>query len=515
MMPPERLALHAVLRSDLGAMVQKVFNTLHPGQEFVHGWHIDAIVHAVMDLVSGRSRRLVINIMPRSLKSIITSVALPAWLLGHNPSAQIICASYSDDLAEKFSRDLRTVMQSRWYREAFPYTRLDSRKQSAREVATTKGGFRLSTSVGGTLTGRGADWIIIDDPLKAQDALSEAARRTVKEWFDSTVASRLNNQAQGRILLVMQRLHQDDLAGHLIEAGWPNLVLQAQADEDRDFPIRLEEDGALIVHRMRAGDLLDPERMDAESLSRLKSQMGSIAFAAQYQQSPVPPDGNIFKRQWFRTYDDRRDIPRHGTVAICWDCASKPTDSADWSVCTIWQFNNGNAYLLDVVRGRWAFPELVAVAKRLADEWRPNGILIEEANAGVSLIQVLQQETKHPIIARKAKLEKEYRAGQAAVHVEAGKVFLPAEASWLAGFLQEVLAFPNGRHDDQVDSMVHALLWDAERPMLVAAIPWYGQKPLEDQFPSERDWSGMLDLHSDPFAADDDADPEDSGPHLI
>ena len=175
---------------------------------------------------------------PRSLKSICASVALPAWLLGHDPTRRIICASYAQELSVKLANDFRLVVTSDWYRRLFPHTRLDPQKNTETEVVTTARGYRLATSVGGVLTGRGADLIVIDDPMKPQDALSDTKRQAVQQWFDTTLLSRLDDQARGAILLVMQRLHVEDLAGHVLaKDGWAHLDLPAIAEAAADIPI--------------------------------------------------------------------------------------------------------------------------------------------------------------------------------------------------------------------------------------------------------------------------------------
>jgi hypothetical protein len=202
--------LRAYLRNDLYAFVQKVFETVNPGVTFSRNWSTEAVAHALQKVASGATTRLIINIPPRNLKSICTSVALPAFLLGHNPTKKVICVSYSDDLAAKFSNDCRAVMRAAWYQQTFPRTRIDKAKDTESEVRTTERGYRLATSVGGTLTGRGGDIIIIDDPIKPQDAQSKSVREKTIQWYENTLLSRLDDKVHGSIVIVMQRLHLDD-----------------------------------------------------------------------------------------------------------------------------------------------------------------------------------------------------------------------------------------------------------------------------------------------------------------
>ena len=209
----------ALLRRDLYAFTQRCFYELNPTTTFLPNWHIEVVASALEACRRGEITRLIINQPPRSLKSHCASVAFVAFLLGHDPAAQIICASYGQDFANKHAMDCRTILASAWYQALFPHTRLSSERQAVQEFMTTRQGFRLSTSVGGVLTGRGADFIIIDDPLKPDEALSDTQRKAVNDWFDHTLYSRLNNKRDGRIILVMQRLHEDDLVGHVARHG--------------------------------------------------------------------------------------------------------------------------------------------------------------------------------------------------------------------------------------------------------------------------------------------------------
>ena len=232
----EHAALAALLRSDLRFFVWKCFQTILPGTPYLPNWHIDAIVHQLMRVQAGDISRLLINQPPRSLKSICVSVAYVAWLLGHDPTRRIIVVSYSNEFAAELHRQFRMVIDAPWYRALFPAMR--PARDSGSEFVTTAGGGRYATSVGGTLTGRGADLIIIDDPLKAEEAMSEPARKRVIDWYAGTLVSRLNDKENGPIVVVMQRLHENDLAGHLLgQGGWEHLDLPAIAVEDSVIPL--------------------------------------------------------------------------------------------------------------------------------------------------------------------------------------------------------------------------------------------------------------------------------------
>src|SRR6201982_1501364 len=189
---------------------QRLFPELSPRTQFAMSWHIEIIAAKLTALRGGKIRRLIINLPPRHLKSLLASIAFPAWCLGHDPSAQILCVSYAQDLADKLARDCRSIMMSPWYRQIFP-TRLAPHRQAVQEFITTRQGYRLATSTGGVLAGRGAGLILMDDPLKPEEALSEAQRQATNEWYDHTLYSRQNNKRSGAIVIIMQRLHAADL----------------------------------------------------------------------------------------------------------------------------------------------------------------------------------------------------------------------------------------------------------------------------------------------------------------
>jgi hypothetical protein len=228
--------LQALLRTDLNYFVRKCFGTVLPSTPYLRNWHIEAISYQLMRVHKAEVARLLINQPPRSLKSLSVLVAHVAWLLGHDPGCRIIVVSYSNELAAELHRQFRMVIDALWYQRLFPEMRVV--RDTGNELVTSAGGSRYATSIGGTLTGRGADLIIVDDPLKAEEAMSEPARRRVIDWFGGTLVSRLNDKERGPIIVVMQRLHEDDLAGHLLEQGnWEHLDLPAIATEDRTIPI--------------------------------------------------------------------------------------------------------------------------------------------------------------------------------------------------------------------------------------------------------------------------------------
>ena len=295
-----QLALQALLAKDLTAFTEFAFGVVRPGVPLKRNWHLDAVTYKLAQLAKGYIRRLIITLPPRSLKSLCASVALPAWFLGHYPWERVVVVSYSDFLSRHHANDFRRVVNHPLYQATFPAMRLD--RDTDREITTTERGKRIATSIDGTLTGLGGNLIIIDDPIKLGDAMSDAVRERVIEWYRSTLLSRGDDKTATRIVVVMQRVHQNDLVGYLQEQGGfevLNLPAIAPATETYDL-------GGGRTYTRLQGELLHPAHESVDTLIELKREMGPIAFSAQYQQSPIPPGGTIIKRKWLKTYDELR-----------------------------------------------------------------------------------------------------------------------------------------------------------------------------------------------------------------
>ncbi|MBA3519251.1 MAG: phage terminase large subunit [Rhizobiales bacterium] len=456
--PPglRRSLVDAILRMDLYAFVEAAFPFVSPGAGFAANWHIEAITFALMRVLRSETKRLIITVPPRSLKSICASVAFPAYVLGHDPGRRIICVSYSEALARKHANDCRALMRSELYRRVFPRTRISAAKDTELEIMTTARGGRLSTSVGGTLTGRGGNLLIIDDPLKPQDAHSQSARESQQQWYSNSLLPRLDSKAEDAIIVVMQRLHVDDLVGHLLEqGGWEHLNLPAIAETEQRVPL-----GRDRHHLRRTGDVLHPEREPRPVLDELKRSMGSLDFAAQYQQAPVPAGGNLIQWSWFEVYAEPPGRMRGDKIIVSWDTAMSASELADYSACVVLQVRGESVYLLDVFRERLDYPALrrrvVEVHRRWRNAANDYALLIENKGSGMSLVQDLKRDAIHAIAVDPVG-DKVMRMNAQTARIEAGSVFLPRRAGWLEEFRSEILAFPAGRHDDQVDAFSQAL----------------------------------------------------------
>jgi hypothetical protein len=303
----------ALLRDDFASFAACCFRELNPRTRFAMNWHVEVMAGKLAAVRAGRIRRLLICVPPRHLKSHLASIAFPAWCLGHDPSAQILCVSYGQDLADKLSRDSRRIVASDWYQRLFP-TRLAPRHQAVPEFETTAQGCRVATSVGGVLTGRGADIIVIDDPLKPEEALSQTQRQAANEWYDHTLYSRLNDKLTGAIVVIMHRLHEDDLAGHVLaQEPWEVVCIRAIADQDELH--RVETVFGRQSFGRKAGEALHPERAPPEMLEQIRRTLGEYNFAGQYQQAPAPQGGGMVKAAWFRNYAPNKG-PRN-SIASC------------------------------------------------------------------------------------------------------------------------------------------------------------------------------------------------------
>jgi predicted phage terminase large subunit-like protein len=333
---------------------------------------------------------------------------------------------------------------------------------------TTLRGHRFAGSIGGSILGRGADLIIIDDPIKGlAAALSEAERRRVAEFYDGTLYSRLNNKAEGAIVIVMQRLHQDDLVGHVLDKeNWEVLAIPAIATDDLTYAVGPDPGD---IYERKAGEVLHPEREPQEWLEAARRNLGTLNFSAQYQQNPLPAAGNIIKREWLRFYDQPPN--EFELKMVSWDTASTLLETSDWSVGTVWGVIGQDYYLLDVLRGRWESPELRRRIIDLSRRHRADATVIEDTELGRALVQDLRGTGELFAILQKARFDKLARLLTQAARFEAGQVQLPREAPWLGSYLGELLAFPTGRHDDQVDATSQALRYLMARTPVVRERP--------------------------------------------
>lgn len=417
---------------------------------------LQAFVEAV---ARKESPRLMVFLPPRWGKSELTSRMLPGWVLGRYPDWNVGIVSYGAELAEELSSDARRTVLSDEYGALWgnvyapdPGSSVEIDRSSKAvnhwRIANHRGGVR-AVGVGGALTGRGFDICIIDDPIKGRkEADSDLYRDDLWKWYQGTLRTRL--EPGGGLLVIQTRWHHDDLSGRLLReaAGrWEVVSLPAIAGESDPL-------GRL------PGEPLDPQRFDLPALAEIQADISSRDWIAQYQQQPTPDEGSIFQRGWFRS--EELDLRPMGNIIQAWDTAFSEKREADYSVCTTWRIythpNGGQEYqLLNVYRARLTFPALKEKVYQAAGVWRPHRIIIEDIGSGKSLVQEMRNTTGLPIVTYRPDRDKVARAHAVTGLMEAGRVVLNKDAPWLETYLQELMQFPAGEHDDQVDSTTMAL----------------------------------------------------------
>lgn len=438
----------AANRSDLLTFTQTMFAS-RKGGVFKRNQHQDLICNALERVVIGDVKRLIINVPPRSGKTELAVINFIAWCMGNFPDSEFIHASYSKRLAAANTYAVRALMQNETYQEVFRHTSLAGDSKAKDEFRTAHGGIVYATGAEGTITGYGAgkmrDYfggaIVIDDPHKAGEANSQIMRQNVLDWFQTTMESR-KNSPDTPIIVIMQRLHENDLSGFLLDGGngehWQHVCIPALDDADESFW---------------------PEQMPTADLHRQR-ESNSYVFAGQMMQTPAPVGGGIFKSAWWRYYTS---APNFNYRMIYADTAMKTGEENDYSVFQCWGVTENDVYLIDQIRGKWEAPELKARAKSFWQKHRAitNGTLrqmkVEDKSSGTGLIQQLKQEGL-PVFGIKRDKDKVTRGYDAAPMVESGHVYLPENAPFVGDLLHELSMFPNGKNDDQVDPLMDAIM---------------------------------------------------------
>jgi predicted phage terminase large subunit-like protein len=463
----------------LGQFVRQAWAIVEPSTPFVPGWHIDAIIEHLDAVTRGQIRNLLINVPPRHMKSLLVAVFWPAWEWIRWPERRWLFSSYAAQLSIRDSVKCRRLIESPWYQARWgDRFALTGDQNTKGRFDNNKSGYRLSTSVGGSATGEGGDRIVCDDPNNVNEVESDSVRKATNDWFDVVMSTRVNDPKTTAKVTVMQRCHQLDLSGHLLEqGGWEHLCLPAEYEDGRCATSIGWSDP-----RAAHGELLWPERFGADEIASLKRSLGSYGAAGQLQQRPSPAEGGLIKRHWWRYYQplganlppvivrhpDGTDRPiaavllhgGRGELIQSWDCSFKDLETSDYVVGQVWGNMGANFYLLEQVRGRMDFPATLRAVRGMSSRW-PAALakLIEDKANGSAVIQMLTHELGG-ILPVNPEGGKVARARAASPLIEAGNVYLPHPqfAPWVNDFIEECAAFPNGAHDDQVDAMTQALL---------------------------------------------------------
>jgi hypothetical protein len=414
-----RRVLRTALATDLVAFLERAFREIERDKPLLLHPYVEFLCAELMRVAAGVERRLILNLPPRHLKSLLTSVAFPAFLLGRDPRLRIAVVSHSQHFARILALPCHRTVSSNWYRKVFPQTRLQADRNSAIDFETTAGGGRYAASFQTGITGRGFDLIVIDDPLSAQDARSDAERERVNETYHEMIASRLDDPASGKIILVHQRLHEDDLSGHLLaKGGWRHHKLPLVAEEETTYQI-----GSRLWVRS-PGDVLLPEHFTEEIIRQVRAEQGETIFSTQYQQNPSATEGDLIKRDHIQMFQELPPGARQITLSL--DTATKTSEASSFSVCLVIASDDKRHYVVDVFRARVDPVELREAVLRLITQYKPNKILIEDASSGISL-QAMLKEGNHRAELRPTRGQgKEERLESVLHYFVEGRVFVKA-----------------------------------------------------------------------------------------
>jgi len=476
---------------------------------------MDALAEHLEAITRGQIRNLLITIPPRHSKSSIVSVMWPCWEWITAPERRWLFASYAESLAIRDNVRSRRLIQSVWYQGNWGVRfQFAGDQNEKRKVETDRRGHRIAVGTGGSATGEGGDRLVIDDPHNIGDIESDITRKGVLDWFDTVWSTRANDPKTTAKVIIMQRSHADDLAGHVLEqGGWEHLSIPAEYEGDTRQTVIGWSDP-----RRREGELLWPERFGAEEIAQSKKTLGSYAYSGQYQQRPSPIGGGIFKRHWWRYWRPAHmDLPpvqvrtpdgelrsiaavllpgQFDGMLQSWDLAFKDLRTSDYVAGGVWALIGADKFLLDQRRERLDFPGTVAAIRAMTAKWPGAAAkLVEDKANGPAVIASLQHEIPGLIAVNPAG-GKIARAQAVSPQCESSNVYLPhpAVAPWVDEFIEEAATFPNGRHDDQVDEMTQALIRMQEstpEPSRIYYNPWAarGEAPFTTEPPVYPEWS--------------------------
>jgi predicted phage terminase large subunit-like protein len=437
----------------LEAFIKRTFYSLSPSDSLMNNWHVAMLSHILEMVHEKKIKRLIVCMPPRYLKSVCISVAFPAWVLGSDASKKIIVASYAMPLAEKLSVDTKNIMQEPWFQEQFPKTKISTQVHNKRKFMTDKNGFRLGASVNGSLTGEGGDILIADDPQKPLDCMNKKYREKTYNWLLNTFFSRLNNKKHGAIVIVMQRLHKEDLVGKLTDNkltgkmfekvnGWNVLNLSAVAEKTEEF--------------RNMGEVLNEKTENIDVVRSIEKQIGEHFFQSQYQQKPKSSKGFIKKSQMFFCDEDISQYVKNG-VFVSVDCAFKTGENNDFTAITLWVAKKSTVVLFDVILAKMELIEIQKKIEELMKKYSVLQIIIEDKASGISLIQALKRKYFSKIVAIKVTNAKDIRFCSALPYLESGQVIFTKSTN--QAVITQITEFPNVKHDDAVDSISQFVNW--------------------------------------------------------
>jgi predicted phage terminase large subunit-like protein len=460
------------------AFVKQGWHVLEPATPYLHGVHVDAICDHLQAVFEGRIKDLIINVPPGHAKSLLSCVFFPAWGWIHRPEYRWLFSSYKATLATRDSVKCRTLIDSEWYQKRWGHLfKLRDDQNEKTKFENSRTGYRAITSVG-TGTGERGDLVCVDDPCSVDQAESDAERNRANDWWTGTMCTRLNAPKYGHLVVIQQRLHEEDTTAICLEqGGYEHLYLPAEFEPDR----RCKTSIGYQDPRTKEGELLWPKQIGPEEVKSLKRKLGAYRYAGQYQQRPSPAGGGIFKKWWWRYWKPKYmelppvlvklpdgtiqkirpvDLPEEFDQQIqSWDMSFKNLATSDYVAGGVWGVKRADRFLLDQRREQLGFPETIAAVKAMSKKWPKATLkLVEDKANGPAVIATLKHELGS-LIPIQPDGSKNARAQAASPQVEAGNVYLPHPtiAPWVDGFIDELSSFPNGKHDDQVDQTTQAL----------------------------------------------------------
>lgn len=445
-------ALLALVTERLDYFVRAAFEIVHPDKEFVREPYLEPLCFALQQVFEKDTARLQVSVPPRHLKSFIAAVALPAFILARSPSFQFGVVSYSQELAREHTALFNRLVQSHFYRRAFPHVQFRDLRQDA--AVTTRNGGRKSFTVGGSFTGMGVDGLVLDDMIKAGEVVSALVREELERFYSETVQTRFNDPTKVKLISIQQRLHPDDLISRIIDSGvFECLNLPSIALSDTSLPLYRGHLWPRLI-----GDLLSPTRFPKETLDDLQTTMGPAAFSAQFQGEPLPDGSMIVEIQKLHFVEEPFDRASLQYVALSIDPAVKDTDQCDYSVITVWGYDGTRWRLLDMVRGRFVFPDLEDATRAAIATWQPDKVIIEDSHTGSALWHLIRRDVPSAVALtpQGSKIE---RLAVGVGLLYSGQIVFPRNAPFMEVVLRELRAFPSGRHDDIVDSLSQFLNW--------------------------------------------------------
>jgi predicted phage terminase large subunit-like protein len=450
---------------DLACFVRLAWPILQPGRELIWSWHYDLLCEYLARVKQRAIRRLLVNVPPRTAKSTIATICFPCWIWATEPHHCFLCASYSRELSTEHSVARRNLLLSEWYQRNWGNRfQLASDQNLKTQFDNNRHGQMIATSVGGTVTGKGGDTLIVDDPLSADQAVSTVERKNANDWFEGTLRSRLNDPRQGAIVVIMQRLHELDLTGFLLQTEkdeWTQLKIPLEAEEHESWTYPISGH----VYRRVPGEVLQPERFSPEYVENLKKH--ALTFAGQYQQRPAPLEGNIIKRAHIRYYggidpvtgQPDETLPQQFDLEVLSiDCAFKDLETSDFVAIGRIGLKGHKRYLLKVINAHLGMSATEDAIRREREARHVNATLVEDKGNGPAIIERLRRNLPGVIAVNPAG-GKLARFMAAAPEWEAGDWYVDRNAAWTEPFIQQIITFPNAAHDDMADMMSQASIW--------------------------------------------------------